>query len=58
MGHNKLNMRYYILNENTPVRLDKETTVKGIKVIYGAYGIYDGKAKPGSFALGQKETSE
>lgn len=52
------NMRYYILNENTPVRLDKETTVKGRKVIYGAYGIYDGKAKPGSFALGQKETSE
>lgn len=52
------NMRYYILNENTPVRLDKETTVKGRKVTYGAYGIYDGKAKPGSFALGQKETSE
>lgn len=47
------NMRYYILNENTPVRLDKETTVKGRKVTYGAYAIYDGKAKPGFFALGR-----
>lgn len=52
------NARYYILNENTPVRLDKESTVKGRKVVYGAYAIYDGKAKPGAFALGQKETSE
>ena len=47
------NMRYYILNENTPVRLDKESTVKGRKVTYGAYAIYDGKGKPGCFALGQ-----
>lgn len=52
------NMKYYILNENTPVRLDKETTVKGRKVTYGAYGIYDGKAKPGAFALGRTEVSE
>lgn len=52
------NMRNYILNENTPVRVDKERTVKGRKVTYGAYAIYDGKAKPGSFALGQKEASE
>lgn len=52
------NARYYILNENTPVRLDKESSVKGRKVTYGAYAIYDGKAKPGAFALGQKETSE
>ncbi len=51
------NMRNYILNENTPVRLDKESTVKGRKVIYGAYGIYDGKAKPGAFALGRKSIS-
>ena len=52
------NARYYILNENTPVRLDKESSVKGRKVVYGAYAIYDGKAKPGAFALGQKEASE
>lgn len=52
------NMKYYILNENTPVRLDKEKTVKGRKVTYGAYGIYDGKAKPGAFALGRPEVSE
>lgn len=47
------NCRNYILNENTPVRLDKESSVKGRKVTYGAYGIYDGKAKPSSFALGR-----
>ena len=46
------NPRYYILNENTPVRLDKERTVKGRKVTYGAYGIYDGKGKPGYFKKG------
>lgn len=51
------NMRNYILNEVTPVRLDKETTVKGRKVTYGAYGIYDGKPKPGSFALGRPSAS-
>lgn len=52
------NMRYYILNEITAPRLDKESNVKGRKVVYGAYAIYDGKAKPGAFALGQKEASE
>lgn len=46
------NARYYILNENTPVRLDKERTVKGRKVTYGAYAIYDGKPKPGYFKKG------
>lgn len=51
------NMRNYILNENTPIRLDKEITVKGRKVTYGTYAIYDGKARPGYFALGQKTTS-
>lgn len=51
------NMRNYILNENTPVRLDRESTVKGRKVTYGAYGIYDGKAKPGAFALGRRSIS-
>lgn len=47
------NPRYYILNENTPVRIDRESSVKGRKVTYGAYGIYDGKAKPNAFAKGQ-----
>ena len=47
------NWRNYVLNENTPVRLDRESSVKGRKVTYGAYGIYDGKAKPASFALGR-----
>ena len=51
------NMRYYILNENTPLRLDKETSVKGRKVTYGAYAIYDGKGKPGAFALGRPASS-
>lgn len=46
------NPRYYILNTNTPMRIDRESTVKGRKVTYGAYGIYDGKAKPGAFAKG------
>lgn len=47
------NPRYYILNENTPVRIDAERTVKGRQTRFGAYAIYDGKAKPGAFAKGQ-----
>lgn len=47
------NPRYYILNENTPLRVDWERTVKGRQTRYGAYAIYDGKAKPGAFAKGQ-----
>lgn len=47
------NMRNYILNEVTPMRVDKEKTVKGRKVTYGGYGIYDGKGRPGYFSLGQ-----
>ena len=46
------NPRYYILNINTPMRIDREPSVKTRKVTYGAYGIYDGKAKPGAFAKG------
>lgn len=41
------NMRNYILNEITPMRVDKERTVKGRKTLYGGYAIYDGKARPG-----------
>lgn len=46
------NMRNYILNEVTPIRVDKESSVKGRKVLYGGYAIYDGKAKPNAFAYG------
>ena len=51
------NMRYYILNEVVSPRLDKERTVKGRKVIYGAYAIYDGKGKPGYFAVSKPQSS-
>ena len=51
------NMRYYILNEVISPRVEKERTVKGRKTTYGGYAIYDGKAKPGSFALGKKPAS-
>lgn len=47
------NCKNYILNEVTPVRVDKEKTVKGRKTIYGGYAIYDGKARPNHFAYGQ-----
>lgn len=46
------NPRFYILNENTPLRVDRETSVKSRKVTYGGYAIYDGKAKPNAFAMG------
>lgn len=51
------NMRYYILNEVISPRVEKERTVKGRKTTYGGYAIYDGKAKPNSFALGKKPAS-
>lgn len=51
------NMRNYILNEVTPVRVDKETTVKGRKVTYGGYAIYDGKARPNYFSYYHKASS-
>ena len=46
------NPRYYILNEVTPTRVEWERSVKGRNTIYGGYGIFDGKAKPGAFAKG------
>lgn len=51
------NMRNYILNEVTAPRVEKERTVKGRKVIYGGYAIYDGKARPNYFALGKTASS-
>lgn len=47
------NMKNYIFNEVSPMRVDKEKTVKGRKTTYGGYGIYDGKARPGYFAYSQ-----
>ena len=47
------NCRNYILNEVTPVRVDREKTVKGRKTTYGGYAIYDGKPRPNYFAYGQ-----
>jgi len=47
------NCKNYILNEVTPVRVDKEKTVKGRKTTYGGYAIYDGKARPNYFAYGK-----
>lgn len=48
------NMRNYILNEVTPVRVDKEVKVKPRRIVYGGYAIYDGVARPGYFAYSQK----
>jgi len=47
------NCRNYILNEVTPIRVDKEKTIKGRKTTYGGYAIFDGKARPDYFAYGQ-----
>ena len=51
------NMRNYILNEVTAPRVEKERTVKGRKVTYGGYAIYDGKARPNYFTLGRTSAS-
>ena len=48
------NMRNYILNEVTPVRVDKETKIKPRRIVYGGYAIYDGVARPEYFAYSQK----
>jgi len=47
------NCRNYILNEVTPIRVDREKTIKGRKTTYGGYAIFDGKARPDYFAYGQ-----
>ena len=51
------NLRNYIFNEVTPMRVDKEKTLKGRKTTYGGYGIYDGKARPDYFQLGQDNSA-
>lgn len=47
------NCRNYILNEVEPLSVDREKTIKGRKVTYGGYGIFDGGAKAGKFAYGK-----
>lgn len=47
------NCRNYVLNEVEPLRVDREATVKGRKVTYGGYAIYDGAPRTGAFAYGQ-----
>lgn len=47
------NPKYYILNEVRGISIDKEKDVKCRRVVYGAYGVFDGKAKPNAFAKGQ-----
>lgn len=44
------NANWYILNENSPIRVDWERTLQGRKTRYGAYGIFDGKPRPSYFA--------
>ena len=48
------NMKNYILNEVTPVRIDKEIKVKPRRIVYGGYAIYDGVPRPNYFAYSQK----
>lgn len=52
------NMRNYIFNENEPIKIDKETTIKGRKVTYGAYQLADGMPRPDFFAYGKYEVEE
>ena len=52
------NCKNYILNEVEGLRIERERTVKGRKVTYGGYGIYDGAPKTGAFAYGQYSTVE
>ena len=47
------NMRKYIWNEQEPMRIDRDISVKGRKAIYGAYQVCDGAPKAGAFAYGK-----
>ena len=47
------NMRNYVWNEQEPIRLDRDISIKGRTVIYSAYQVVDGGAKINSFAYGQ-----
>ena len=47
------NMRNYVWNEQEPIRLDRDISIKGRTVIYSAYQVVDGGARANSFAYGQ-----
>jgi len=47
------NCRNYVWNEQEAIRLDRDISIKGRTVIYGAYQVVDGGAKVGAFAYGQ-----
>lgn len=47
------NMRNYVWNEQEPIRIDRDISIKGRTVIYSAYQVVDGGAKVGAFAYGQ-----
>lgn len=46
----------YILNTITDVELARESKLVGRKTVYGAYGEFDGKPRPGAFKKGSYET--
>lgn len=47
------NPKHYVLNEVRAISVEKEMNVKCRRVVYGAYGIFDGKGKPNAFKKGQ-----
>lgn len=47
------NCRNYVWNEQEAIRLDRDISIKGRTVIYGAYQVVDGGAKVGAFAYGK-----
>ena len=47
------NPKYYIFKESRPIAINKQVDVKCRKVVYGAWGMYDGIAKPNAFAKAQ-----
>ena len=47
------NAKNYIFNEVSPMEVIRDVNVKGRKVVYGGYGIYDGAPKAGKFAYGK-----
>ena len=47
------NMKNYVWNEQEDMRFDRDISMKGRTVLYGAYQVVDGGAKLGAFAYGQ-----
>lgn len=47
------NPKHYIFKETRAIVINKQVDVKCRKVVYGAWGMYDGIAKPNAFAKAQ-----